>query len=120
NFHTGTVHNFSVDPRQQESTKQLKSLFPTIPGRTIESGTSSCRMTTVIPDFDPVRVQPVQTTALFGAGWINLISDRAIIKNARRRGMTEAVQELSLKFDGIPVGRVRFVSGGVGKFGWKG
>src|SRR6266446_2643549 len=85
NFHTGTIHNFSVDPAQQESTKQLKTLFPLVPGRTFESGTSSCRMTTTIPDFDPVRVQPVQTTALFGAGWIDLISDRAILKNARNR-----------------------------------
>ena len=77
------------------------------PGRTFQSGSPGCQMTTVIADFDPVRTQPVQTTALFGAGWIDLISDRAIIKNARSRGLTEAVRELSLKFDGVPVGRVR-------------
>ena len=116
-FHAGTIHNFSVDPDQKESAKQLRSLFPTIPGRTFETGSSSCRMTTTIPDFDPVRTQSVQTTALFGAGWIDLISDRAIIKNARNRGLSEVVRELSLKFDGVPVGRVRSVSGGVGKFG---
>jgi len=120
NFHTGSVHNFSIDPGQKESVKQLKAMFPTIPGRTFESGSSSCRMTVTIPDFDPVTVQPVQTTALFGAGWIDLISDRAIIRNFRSRGMTEAVRELSLKFDGVPIGRIRYVDGGVGKFGWKG
>ena len=120
NFHTGTIHNFSVDATQQESTKQLKTVFPTIPGRTFQTGTPGCQTTTVIADFDPVRTQSVQTTALFGAGWIDLISDRAIIKNARNRGLTEAVREMSLKFDGIPVGRVRHVAGGVGKFGWKG
>lgn len=120
NFHTGTIHNFSVDPAQQESTKQLKTLFPLIPGRTFQTGSPGCQTTTVIPDFDPVHIQPVQTTALFGAGWVDLISDRAIIKNARNRGVKEAVAELSLKFDGIPVGRIRHVAGGVGKFGWKG
>ena len=120
NFHNGTIHNFSVVASQQESAKQLKTLFPIVPGRTVQSGTPGCpNMTTTIPDFDPVRIERVQTTALFGAGWIDLISDRAILKNARNRGLREAVQEMSLKFDGVPVGRVRSVAGGVGKFGWK-
>jgi CxxC motif-containing protein (DUF1111 family) len=119
-FRTGTVHNFSTDATQKESTKQLRTLFPIIPGRTITSGTPGCQTTTVIPDFDPVGVQQVQTTALYGAGWIDLISDKAIIKNHRNRGLKEAVREMSLKFDGVPIGRIRHVSGGVGKFGWKG
>jgi CxxC motif-containing protein (DUF1111 family) len=119
-FHTGTIHNFSVDPSQQESFKLVKTLYPMVPGRSFQSGMTGCQTTVNIPDFDPVNTLRVQTTALFGAGWIDLISDRAIIKNARNRGMKEAVRELSLKFDGIPVGRVRHVSGGVGKFGWKG
>ena len=76
-------------------------------------------MTTVIPDFDPVRTQSVQTTALFGAGWIDLISDRAILRNARNRGIRTATKELSFEFDTVPVGRARRVAGGVGKFGWK-
>jgi CxxC motif-containing protein (DUF1111 family) len=62
----------------------------------------------------------VQTTALYGAGWIDLISDRAIIKNFRNRGIKEGVREMSLKFDNVPVGRIRHLEGGVGKFGWKG
>src|SRR5262249_52748851 len=103
----------------KETTAGLHKLFPTIPGRTIQTGSPGCFTTTVIPDFDPVRTTQIQTTALFGAGWIDLISDRAILRNARNRGIRAAAGELSLQFDGIPVGRVRHVEGGVGKFGWK-
>jgi CxxC motif-containing protein (DUF1111 family) len=67
----------------------------------------------------PVRTESVQTTALFGAGWIDLISERAILRNARNRGLKALAGELSLNFQDIPVGRVRHVEGGVGKFGWK-
>ena len=95
-------------------------MFPTIAGRTFQTGSPGCQTTVTIPDFDPVSAQQVQTTALFGAGWIDLISDRAIIRNFRNRGIREATRELSLKFDNVPVGRIRHVDGGVGKFGWKG
>jgi CxxC motif-containing protein (DUF1111 family) len=91
-----------------------------VKGRTFQSGPENCRTTTVIPDFDPVISQPVQTTALFGAGWIDLISDRAILKNARNRGLRLLRRELTGEFDNVPVGRARTVAGGVGKFGWKG
>jgi hypothetical protein len=83
NFHTGTIHNFSVDPAQQESLRQVKTLYPVIKGRTFQTGSPGCFTTVVIPDFDPVRTDSVQATALFGAGWIDLISDKAIIRNAR-------------------------------------
>jgi mono/diheme cytochrome c family protein len=119
NFITGSVHNFSVDPTQKESERGLRAMYPLLRGRTTVSGSPGCQTTTVIPDFDPVRTQSVQATALFGAGWVDLISDRAILRNARNRGLREAAREMSLKFDGIPVGRVREVAGGVGKFGWK-
>jgi CxxC motif-containing protein (DUF1111 family) len=118
NFRTGTIHNFSTDPAQKESEKVLHRLYPVIPGRTIPPA-SNCSSPTVIPDFDPVRTQSIQPTALFGAGWVDLISDRAILRNARNRGVSAAAHELSLKFDDVPVGRVRHVPGGVGKFGWK-
>lgn len=120
NFHTGTIHNFSVDPNQKESFKLVKALYPTIPGRTFQSGPEGCRTTTTIPDFDPVTTQPVQTTALYGAGWIDLISDKAIIKNFRNRGIKTVAKELTFEFGSVPVGRIRYVDGGVGKFGWKG
>ena len=119
NFHTGSLHNFSVSPAYRETPAQLRRLFPVIAGRTIPASPSSCTGPTVIPDFDPIRTQPVQPTALFGAGWIDLISDRAILRNARNRGVREAAHELRGDFAGVPVGRVRRVAGGVGKFGWK-
>lgn len=120
-FHAGTIHNFSVDAAHKESMGTLRTLFPVVRGRTIRSSDPHCpSASTTIPDFDPVRTQSVQTTALFGAGWVDLISDRAILRNARNRGVREAVRELRLEFDGVPAGRVRRVAGGVGKFGWKG
>jgi mono/diheme cytochrome c family protein len=118
-FHTGVVHNFSVDPGQKETEGSLNKLFPKVSGRTIVVGSPGCQTTTVIPDFNPVRTEEVQTTALFGAGWVDLISDRAILRNARNRGIGNVARELQMKFDDIPVGRVRHVAGGVGKFGWK-
>jgi CxxC motif-containing protein (DUF1111 family) len=119
-FVTGTIHNFSTDPAAKESDSRLHKLFPMIPGRTIRSGPADCQSVVTIPDFDPVRTQAVQATALFGAGWIDLISDRAILRNARNRGIRTAARELALHFDDIPVGKARHVSGGVGKFGWRG
>jgi mono/diheme cytochrome c family protein len=115
----GTVHNFSTDPALKETEGKLRQLFPTVKGRTIPASPSSCSGPTVIPDFDPVSTQSVQTTALFGAGWVDMISDRAILRNERNRGIQIATNELKFQFDNVPVGRVRFVKGGVGKFGWK-
>ncbi|MFO0937901.1 MAG: di-heme oxidoredictase family protein [Gemmataceae bacterium] len=123
-FLTGTIHNFSVNPAQQESLATLKRQFPTVKGRTVSVASSNphCGPSSfTIPDFDPIGTESVQTTALFGAGWIDLISDKAILKNKRARAIKGALQEFSLNFDSIPVGQVRVLSDGrVGKFGWKG
>ena len=119
-FISGTIHNFAVEKAHQESVKQLRTIYPIIRGGTIPPSPGSCSGPTVIPDFDPVHTETVQATALFGAGWIDLISDRAILRNARNRGMREAVNELKGEFAEVPVGRVRHVRGGIGKFGWKG
>jgi mono/diheme cytochrome c family protein len=119
-FRTGTVHNFSVDPAQQESPALLKKLYPTVPGRTIRAAEGSCSGPVIIPDFDPVRTDPVQATALFGAGWIDLISEKAIKLNRRKRLASSAARELSIEFDPVPVGRPRVLADGrVGRFGWK-
>jgi mono/diheme cytochrome c family protein len=118
-FRTGTVHNFSTEAAHKETERGLRAMYPVVRGRTIRSGSPDCPTTTTIPDFDPVRTESVQTTALFGAGWIDLISDRAILRNARNRGVKALAGELTLNFEDIPVGRVRHVEGGVGKFGWK-
>ncbi|MBX9623280.1 MAG: c-type cytochrome [Gemmataceae bacterium] len=123
-FRTGTVHGSATDPAYKESDARLRQLFPVVKGRTFRraNGDPHCEYTATvtIPDFDPLHTQSVQPTALFGAGWLDLISDRAILRNARNRGIGNTVRELKLEFDAIPVGRVRHVAGGVGKFGWKG
>lgn len=119
-FRSGVVHNFSVDPAGRETIKGLRRVFPTVKGRTFPPGPADCGVPRTVPDFDPVRTEEVQTTALFGVGWIDLIPDRAIVLNARNRGLRQARRELQLEFDSVPVGRVRQVAGGVGKFGWKG
>ncbi len=119
-FRSGVVHNFCIDPQSNETLGNLRRLFPVVKGRTITTNTEQCAMTRTVPDFNPVRTEKIQTTALFGAGWIDLISDHAILRNARNRGLRQAAKELQLEFDQIPVGRARHVSGGVGKFGWKG
>lgn len=117
-FHAGSVHNFSVAPAYQESLAALKKVYPVIVGRTISS--PHCA-STVIPDFDPVRTQTVQPTALYGAGWVDLISDKAIRHNHRSRQLSAISREMSLDFGTLPIGRVPATDGGqVGKFGWKG
>jgi mono/diheme cytochrome c family protein len=117
-FHAGSVHNFSVAPAYQESLAALKKVYPVIAGRTISA--PHCAPT-VIPDFDPVRTQTVQPTALYGAGWVDLISDKAIRHNHRSRQLSAISREMSLDFGTLPIGRVPVTDGGqVGKFGWKG
>lgn len=119
-FLTGTVHNFSVDPAQRESESKLAKLYPEIPGRTIRSGDPHCASVVNIPNFNPVRTEQVQSTALFGAGWIDLISERAIQRNRRKRLAESTVKEMKLEFEQIPVGRLRTLEDGrVGRFGWK-
>jgi CxxC motif-containing protein (DUF1111 family) len=119
NFHSGSIHNFSVKADQRETEEGIRAAFPIIPGRTETRGSQGCLSTVVIPDFDPLRTLSVQPTALFGAGWLDLVSDQAILRNFRTRSIKNVSHELSLKFDDIPIGRARVVEGGVGKFGWK-
>jgi len=116
-FLTGSLHSFSVLPQHRETRGVLKTVYPVIPSRDI--GTSSCKMT--IPEFNPVSTQTVQATALFGVGWIDLISDKAIHHNQRSRQLKAVRNEMSLDFSNVPVGRVPTTAdGSVGKFGWKG
>jgi CxxC motif-containing protein (DUF1111 family) len=52
---------------------------------------------------------------------IDSISDFSIKTAAMERSLGNMKRELTFKFDDVPVGRVRKLSGGrVGKFGWKG
>jgi CxxC motif-containing protein (DUF1111 family) len=132
-FVTGTIHNFSTSRETKESLQVAKKVFPTVKGKTITETRiippnphcgypteTTVVVKTVVPDFEPLATESVQTTPLFGAGWIDLISDKAIQKNARMRAIKSTVKELTLDFDQIPVGRVRYLENGrVGKFGWK-
>src|SRR5262249_8499563 len=62
----------------------------------------------------------VQTTALWGAGWVDRISPKAILRNQRGNALSGVVRELQADFDAIPAGRARSLPGGrTGKFGWK-
>lgn len=120
-FHAGTVHAFSTDPALKESLTAVKKQFPTIKGRTIRSTDPHCgSSSTTIPDFDPVRTDSVQTTALFGAGWIDLISEKAIRKNHRTRAVNGVAREVVADFNSVPLGRLRELPDGrLGRFGWK-
>lgn len=119
-FVTGSIHNFSVAPGQKESAALVRKMYPVVPGRTTTSGDPHCRTTVVVPDFDPVRTESIQTTALFGSGWIDLISERAIRHNQQSRITSDALNEVIGTFAKVPVGRLRVLPDGrVGRFGWK-
>jgi CxxC motif-containing protein (DUF1111 family) len=65
-----------------------------------------------------VMIAQRNTPALFGAKWIDELSDQAIIANERSEqlqwGLTQS------KSDDVTVGRApRLPNGGVGRFGWK-
>jgi mono/diheme cytochrome c family protein len=118
----GTIHAAATDAGLRESFDLVRKRFPVVKGQTItrQSADSHCSYTTTIPDFDPLRVQQVQPTALFGAGWIDRISPKAITSSHMARMVAQAAKEFRLDFSAVPPGRVRYLPDGrVGKFGWK-
>jgi CxxC motif-containing protein (DUF1111 family) len=112
----GLIHKFAVENRFFERASVLRDYYPIVPNAIrVESG---CQVLTL--DFDPVRTESVNTTPLFGAGWIDRISGKSISHNRMKRAVAKVGQELDSKFDGVPAGRWRVLPGGrVGKFGWK-
>ena len=112
----GLVHKFAVDNHFVEGHEVLKQLFPIVPhGLRIESG---CQVIT--RDFDPVHIQHVNSTALFGAGWVDRISGKTIRHQGMRTATASIARELNSDFSGTVPGRIRILPGGrVGKFGWK-
>jgi len=124
-FLAGTLHNFSVDPADKESFKLLRAQYPVKAARTETRAVemANCppsRQQVTTPAFDPLRTLSTQSTAIFGSGWSDRISEKAIVQNLRTRALRNIGQELALNFDAVPVGRLRTLPDGrVGRFGWK-
>ncbi len=117
---SGVIHAAAINPSLQETPEQVRELFPVLKGSTKTVVTQGCSGTVTIPDFDPLVRQDVNTTALFGAGWIDCISDKAIESNRTRRMAAGAAKEMMADFSDLPIGRLRTLPDGrLGKFGWK-
>jgi CxxC motif-containing protein (DUF1111 family) len=112
----GIIHAFATNAAFQESQALARKLFPIIPGgeRVIEG------CTTRVAPIDPLTTQKVNSTALFGAGWIDRISQKAITYNLTKKQVANSRREIELDFNNIGSGRARVLPDGrVGKFGWK-
>lgn len=118
----GMIHRASTQPKYQESSALLRKLFPVLKGSTTTTRRDGhCDYTVTIPDFDPVRLESINATSLFGAGWIDLISAKAITHQQFSQSFSGTWVELTeSKFDIKPLGKARILADGrVGKFGWK-
>jgi CxxC motif-containing protein (DUF1111 family) len=115
---SGVVHAAAIDPKLQESDALVHQLFPVIKGST-RSNMGNCGVISV-PDFDPVVFEEVNSTALFGVGWIDCIPDKAIESNRTHRMLSGAANEMRADFSDLPIGRARYLPDGrLGKLGWK-
>ena len=117
----GTLHKFSVKKEERETFRGLKKQFPTVSVSVpVPPSGGHCGYSPPPVPFDPVRSDSVQSTAMFGAGWIDRISEKAIVYNHRRRAVKSVAAEFGVDFGGVPVGRLRTLADGrVGRFGWK-
>ncbi|WP_435017283.1 di-heme oxidoredictase family protein [Tundrisphaera sp. TA3] len=112
----GLIHAFAVENKFLEGDKKLRKMFPIIPGSVTVSG--DCRVFT--RDFDPLRTESVNSTALFGAGWIDRLSGKTIYQHGLRKAVAKVGREVTGEFGGVLPGRPRVLADGrVGKFGWK-
>jgi CxxC motif-containing protein (DUF1111 family) len=120
-LHIGVLHAAAIDSSYKETQNQLRQQYPIIKGSTRTQGDEHCRYTITIPDFDPLHFDTVNTTALFGDGWIDRISPKAIRAHWMSRAVSGVVKEFSLQFDAVVAsGRPRVLPDGrIGKFGWK-
>jgi len=112
----GLIHAFAVENRFTEKLGNLKKMYPIIPGCVkLEGG---CQV--LIKDFDPIRTERVNSTALYGAGWVDRLSGKTIYRNGFKKSFAKVSRELSGQFDGVMPGRPRVLPDGrIGKFGWK-
>jgi mono/diheme cytochrome c family protein len=114
---SGVVHKGAIDLSLKESDKTVHDVFPVIKGG--RSTFSNCSI--VLSDFDPVVFEDVNSTALFGAGWIDCIPEKALTSNRLGRMTRGAAKEIMADFSDVPIGRLRILPDGrIGKFGWKG
>ncbi len=112
----GLIHAFAVENRYTEQLGTLRSLFPVIPGSVRVEG--NCQV--LVHDFDPIRTESVNSTALFGAGWIDRLSGKTIYQHGFRKSVAKVTKEIVGEFGGIMPGRPRVLADGrIGKFGWK-
>ena len=112
----GLIHAFAIENKYTEKLGTLRALFPVIPGSVQAEG--HCQVLT--RDFDPVRTESVNSTALFGAGWVDRLSGKTIHQLGLRRSITKVTQEITGEFGGAIPGRPRVLPDGrIGKFGWK-
>ncbi len=114
----GVVHAFALTRSDRESETLVSVLYPTpvIP----PPPPGHCGYSPPPPP-NPLSFEMVNTPALFGTGVIDSVSDWTIRSAAMERTLGNMKSELTGRFDDVPLGRVRKLSGGrVGKFGWKG
>jgi CxxC motif-containing protein (DUF1111 family) len=112
----GMIHRFALSKDCRESRTGLNDFFAVVPGGVKVVGT--CFVET--RDFDPVRTQSINPTALFGAGWIDRISTKTILQQSRRKALQAIGKEILANLEGVKPGRVRVLADGrIGKFGWK-
>ena len=81
NLKGGLIHAFAVENRFTEKLGTLRSMFPVIPGSVRIEG--NCQV--LVHDFDPVRTETVNSTALFGAGWVDRLSGKTIYQHGFRK-----------------------------------
>src|SRR5262245_36661533 len=104
----GLVHKFAVENRFFERRSSLKDFFPIVlGGARVENG---CSVLTL--DFDPIHTESVNSTALFGAGWIDRISSKTIRFQSMKTSVGQITRELDSDFSGIVPGRPRVLADG--------
>jgi CxxC motif-containing protein (DUF1111 family) len=75
---------------------------------------------TEVRNFNPVHTQRVNPTSLFGAGWIDRISEKTIRLESAKTSTAVVWRELGGDFRVVTPGRPRILPDGrLGKFGWK-
>lgn len=121
----GVVHSAATKRKFRETLRLVDARLPVeIPRPSVEelppeqSAMPDCVVTTF--RFPPgVFVSERNTPALFGAGLIDAIPERAILAVSREQRLSSGLGDADS--DKLPVGRIsRLPDGRIGRFGWKG